>query len=162
MSITITCYEPLIGSPAEALWREGEASYVEAGFGRHGEVTAPPADLIGWCVLVEGEPAALQVRRLLPDLAEAQSLLTWVRPVSRRRGIDALLRQHVDADLLARGFSQVRSWLVAADRPGRFSYSETDARRRGAKVGEQVLHLVGRPVRYDEYLRSLSAGPATP
>jgi hypothetical protein len=42
-------YGPLAASPAEALWREGEASYVEAGLARHGTVTAPPPDLVGWC-----------------------------------------------------------------------------------------------------------------
>jgi hypothetical protein len=57
-------YGPLAASPAEALWREGEASYVEAGLARHGVVTAPPPNLIGLCSVVKGELAGLQARRL--------------------------------------------------------------------------------------------------
>jgi hypothetical protein len=101
MTILVQRYAPLAGSPAEVLWREGEASYVEAGLARHSAVTAPPPDLIGWCALVDGELAGLQACRLKPEIGEADGLLSWVRPGLRQRGVFAAIQEAVDADLVA-------------------------------------------------------------
>ena len=85
MTILVQRYAPLTGSPAEVLWREGEASYVEVGLARHAAVTAPPPDVIGWCAVVDGELAGLQACRLLPELGEAHGPLSRVRPAYRRQ-----------------------------------------------------------------------------
>ena len=98
MTILVQRYAPLAGSPAEALWREGEASYVEAGLARHAMVTAPPPDLVGWCAEIDGELAGLQACRLKPEIGEAHGLLSWVRPGFRQRGVFAAIQAAVDAD----------------------------------------------------------------
>ncbi len=157
MTLLVQRYAPLAGSPAEALWREGEASYVEAGLARHGAVTAPPPDLIGWSALVDGESAGLQACRLLPEVGEAHGLLSWVRPSFRQRGVFAAIQAKVDADLLAEGITTIRSWVV--DGPGAAAMAAAIIARGGAKVGEhQVVTAAGTTVSYHEYLRPLREG----
>ena len=154
MTIQVQRYAPLAGSPAEALWREGEASYVEAGLARHGAVTAPPPDLVGWCAEVDGELAGLQACRLKPEIGEAYGLLSWVRPSFRQRGVFAAIQAAVDADLLAVGIIALRSWVV--DGPGAAAMAAAISTRGGAKVSEQqVGTAAGATVAYHEYLRPL-------
>ncbi len=154
MSILVQRYAPLAGSPAEALWREGEASYVEAGLARHVTVTAPPPDLVGWCAMLDGELAGLQACRLKPEVGEAHGLLSWVRPGFRQRGVFAAIQAAVDADLLAAGVTAIRSWVV--DGPGAAAMAAAIIARGGAKVREQqVLTATGAMVGYHEFLRPL-------
>lgn len=155
MDIEIRRLEPLIGSEAEALWHEGEASYVEAGRARHSQVTAPPPDLIGWCAVIDGEPAGLQACRLLPDAGEAHGLLSWVRPAWRRQGVFAAIQCAVDADLLAAGLTHIRSWVVEG--PEAEAMAAAIIARGGAKVGEQLVTATEGEVLYHEYLRPLVA-----
>ncbi len=154
MTILVQRYTPLAGSPAEVLWREGEASYVEAGLARHAAVTAPPPDLISWCAEVDGELAGLQACRLKPESGEAHGLLSWVRPSFRQRGVFAAIQAAVDADLLAAGIIAIRSWVV--DGPGAAAMAAAITARGGAKVGApQVGTAAGATVTYHEYLRPL-------
>ncbi len=161
MSILVQRYAPLAGSPAETLWREGEASYVEAGLARHAVVTAPPPDLVGWCAEIEGELAGLQACRLLPEVGEAHGLLSWVRPGFRQRGVFAAIQAAVDADLVAAGITTIRSWVVGG--PGAAAMAAAIIARGGAKVGEQqVVTAAGTSVTYHEYLRPLVGLEARP
>jgi hypothetical protein len=161
MTILVQRYARLVGSPAEALWREGEASYVEAGLARHAVVTAPPLDLIGWCAVVDGELAGLQACRLKPEVGEAHGLLSWVRPGFRQRGVFAAIQVAVDADLVAAGITAIRSWVV--DGPAAAAMAAAIIARGGAKVGEQhVITAAGSVVTYHEYLRPLVAPEAMP
>ena len=154
MTILVQRYAPLAGSPAEALWREGEASYVEAGLARHITVTAPPPDLVGWCAEIEGELAGLQACRLLPEAGEAHGLLSWVRPSFRQRGLFAAIQAAVDAELLKQGFTSIRSWVV--DGPTAAAMAAAIIARGGAKVGERrVATAAGITVTYHEYRRPL-------
>jgi hypothetical protein len=157
MTILVQRYAPLAGSPAEALWREGEASYVEAGLARHAMVTAPPPDLVGWCAEIDGELAGLQACRLKPEIGEAHGLLSWVRPGFRQRGVFAAIQAAVDADLLAAGVTAIRSWVV--DGPGVAAMATAISARGGARVGEQqVITAAGTTVTYHEYLRPIREG----
>jgi hypothetical protein len=152
MTILVQRYAPLAGSPAEALWREGEASYVEAGLARHAAVTTPPPDLIGWCAEIDGELAGLQACRLKPQIGEADGLLSWVRPGIRKRGVFAAIQAAADADLLAAGVTAIRSWVV--DGPGAAEMAAAIIARGGAKVGEQhVVTAAGTAITYHEFLR---------
>jgi GNAT superfamily N-acetyltransferase len=154
MAITIECYTPLAGSPAEALWREGEASYVDAGRGRHAAVTAPPPDLVGWCAVLDGEMAGLQACRLKPEAGEAHGLLSWVRPAYRRRGVFAAIQAAVDRDLALQGLTAIRSWVVEG--PDAAAMAAAIITRGGAKVAERsVTTASGGNVTYHEYLRPL-------
>ncbi len=156
MTIVVQRYGPLAGSPAEALWREGEASYVKAGLARHGAVTAPPPDLVGWCAEIDGELAGLQACRLKPEIGEAHGLLSWVRPSFRQRGVFAAIQIAVDAGLLAAGISAIRSWVV--DGPGAAAMAAAIIARGGAKLGEQqMVTATGTTVTYHEFLRPLVA-----
>lgn len=154
MTILVQRYATLAGSSAETLWREGEASYVEAGLARHAAVTAPPPDLIGWCAVVDGELAGLQACRLKPEIGEAHGLLSWVRPGFRQRGVFAAIQAAVDADLLAAGVTAIRSWVV--DGPGAAAMAAAIIARGGSKVSEQqVGTATGTTATYYEYLRLL-------
>ena len=161
MTILVQRYAPLTGSPAEALWREGEASYVEAGLARHRVVTAPPPDLVGWCAEIDGELAGLQACRLKPEIGEAHGLLSWVRPGFRQRGVFAAIQAEVDTDLLAAGVTAIRSWVV--DGPGAAAMAAAICARGGAKVADQqVVTATGTTAAYHEYLRPLVAPEAKP
>jgi len=107
-------YAPLIGSPGEALWHEGEASYVLAGLVERDAVTRPPVDLVAWCAVVDGDHAGIQVCRVAPrgETGVAHGVLSWVRPAYRRRGIFAAIQEAVDAALLAQGVTAIRSWVI--------------------------------------------------
>jgi hypothetical protein len=154
MTILVQRYAPLAGSRAEALWREGEASYVEAGLARHAVVTAPPPDLIGWCAEIDGELAGLQACRLQPEIGEAHGLLSWVRPSFRQRGVFAAIQAKVDADLLAEGITAIRSWVV--DGPGVVAMAAAIIARGGSKVSEQqVVTAAGTTITYHQFLRPL-------
>jgi hypothetical protein len=161
MTIVVQSYGPLAGSPAEARWREGEASYGEAGLARHAVVTAPPPDLIGWCAVVDDELAGLQACRLKPEDSEAHGLLSWVRPGFRQRGVFAAIQAAVDADLVAAGVTAIRSWVV--DGPSAAAMAAAITARGGAKAGEQqVVTAAGTTVTYREYLRPLVSAGAMP
>lgn len=148
-------YAPLRGSAAEVLWREGEASYVEAGRGRHRAVTDAPLDAEGWCAWLDGEMAGIQVCRLKPEAREAHGILSWVRPAFRRRGVFGTIQQQVDADLLAEGLTHIRSWVVEG--PEADAMGAAIIARGGAKVAELPISAVSGPVLYHEYLRPLRA-----
>ena len=141
-------YAPLIGSPAEALWHEGEASYVLAGRAERSVVTRPPADLVAWCALLDGELVGIQACRLTPlgEAGIAHGVLSWVKPAYRRRGIFAAIQAAVDAALLAQGITAIRSWVVEG--PDADAMAAAIVVRGGVKVGER-----GQQV---EYLRPLS------
>lgn len=153
-------YEPLIGSLGEPLWLEGERSYVEAGRGLHAEVTRPPVDLIGWCAVAEGgELMGLQACRLGARgeaSTVAHGLLSWVRPAYRRRGVFAAIQAQVEEDLLARGITAIRSWVVEG--PDEAAMVAAILARGGMPAG--VLHhpIGGRAVRYSEFIRPIPGG----
>lgn len=154
MAIMIERYAPLAGSPAEALWREGEASYVEAGLAGHAAVTTPRWDVIGWCALLDGEMAGLQACRLKSEAGEAHGLLSWVRPAYRRRGVFAAIQAAVDADLAVQDLIAIRSWVVEG--PEAVAMAAAIVARGGTKVGERSVATVsGWIVTYHEYLRPL-------
>ncbi|NBW12656.1 MAG: hypothetical protein EBR82_31995 [Caulobacteraceae bacterium] len=157
MAFLVQRYAPLAGSPAEALWREGEASYVEVGLARHAVVTTPPPDMIGWCAEIDGELAGLQACRLKPEIAEAHGLLSWVRPGFRQRGVFAAIQVAVDAELVAAGITAIRSWVV--DGPTADAMAAAIIARGGAKVAEQqIATATGGSATYHEYLRPLVGG----
>jgi hypothetical protein len=149
--IQIARFAPMAGTPAEPLWIEGEASYVEAGRGLHARVTPPAPDLIGWVAMVGGAPAALQACRVTGG--EAGGLLSWCRPAYRRQGLFRAIQAQVDADLLDMGCAAIRSWVVPG--PDAAAMGAAIAARGGALVGQRTMRdgLV-----YDEWLRPLRRG----
>lgn len=150
-------FAPLIGSPGEMLWAEGEASYVLAGRAIRATVTRPPVDLVAWCAELEaGELGGIQACRLVTgEAGVAHGLLSWVRPAYRRRGVFAAIQAAVDAALLAEGIGFLRSWVVEG--PEEAAMAAAIEARGGARVGEVVHAIAGRRVRYAEFLRPLLA-----
>jgi hypothetical protein len=154
--ISITRVAPMAGTDAEPLWREGEASYVNAGLGRHVRVTYPPPDLVGWLARVDGEAAGLQACRLPVGLPEAHGMLSWVRPAHRGAGVFAAIQAAVDAELLAEGRTHIRSWVVAG--PEEAGMAAAIIARGGARIGVETIETEdGRSVRYAVFLRPLRA-----
>ena len=154
----IARYQPLYGSPGEALWAEGESSYVLAGRGQHEAVTRPAADLVGWCALSDtGAPIGIQVCRIAPDIDPgiAHGLLSWVQPQYRRHGVFAAIQAQVDADLLAQGITAIRSWVVEG--PAEDAMIAAILARGGQQVRAEMRTIRGAPVRYTEFLRPLVA-----
>lgn len=153
-------YEPLIGSPGEPLWLEGERSYVEAGRGFHQAVTRPPVDLVAWCAVADGgELVGIQACRIGARgeaATVAHGLLSWVRPAWRRRGVFGAIQAQVDADLLARGITAIRSWVVEG--PDETAMIAAILARGGMPAGVLLHPIGGRQVRYSEFIRPLSAG----
>jgi hypothetical protein len=153
MSILVQRYVPLAGSPAEALWREGEASYVEARLARHAVVSPPPPDLAGWCAEVDGQLAGLQACRLKPEIGEAYGLLSWVRPGYRQRGVFAAIQAAVDADLLAEGITAIRSWVVEGPAAAAMQASPDPVKLRQAiRAAQQRLVDLACGIRADREL----------
>jgi hypothetical protein len=153
-AMQIIHYAPLIGSAGEALWHEGEASYVLAGRAERNAVTRPPADLVAWCAVVDGEHAGIQVCRLAPlgEAGVAHGVLSWVGPAYRRRGVFAAIQAAVDAALLARGITAIRSSVVAG--PDADAMAAAIVARGGRKLGERERQV--------EYLRLLAPRPGSP
>lgn len=152
--ILVQCFDPLAGSPAEPLWHEGEASYVDDGRAMHSRVTPPPHDLLGWMATAYGAPAGLQACRIVG--AEAHGVLSWVRPAHRGAGVFRAIQRAVDADLAARGVTHIRSWVV--DGPEALGMAAAIVARGGAKVGERLVQAAAGPVTYHEYRRPLLLG----
>jgi hypothetical protein len=149
-------YAPLIGSPGEALWHEGEASYVLAGRAERRAVTRPPVDLVAWCAVVDNEHAGIQVCRLAPlnESGVAHGLLSWVKPAYRRRGVFAAIQAAVDAALLAQGMTAIRSWVVAG--PDADAMEAAIVARGGMRQTVAPRETVtGDQVQYVEFLRPL-------
>lgn len=138
-------------TPAETLWREGEASYVETGRASRAEVTAPPPDLIGWVAFVDGAPAALQACRVVGS--EAHGLLSWCRAAYRRQGLFRRIQGQVDRDLADMCVTAIRSWVV--DGPDAAAMAAAIETRGGVCVGERIVAGLSGAVRYAEYLRPL-------
>lgn len=157
-------FDPLAGSAGEALWREGEESYVLAGRTEARPVTAPPPGVLGWCAVAPGgEVAGLQACRLVaapghPPLPEgvAEGLLSWVRPAHRRRGVFRAIQAAVDADLLARGFVAIRSTVVGGGEEA--AMAAAIAARGGAPVERRTVAAPGGAVTSTVYLRPLTGG----
>jgi hypothetical protein len=94
----------------------------------------------------------MQVSCLKPEIGEGYGLLSWVRQGFRQYGVFAAIQPAVDADLLARAVTAIRSWGV--DGPGAEAMAAAIVARGGAKVGEQqVVTALGTIITCHEYLR---------
>jgi hypothetical protein len=140
------------GTAAEALWIEGEASYVLAGRASRAEVTAPPPDLIGWIAFCDGEPAAISACRIVGT--EAHALLSYCRPTFRRRGLFKELQAVRRADLRDINCTVMRSWVV--DGPDAHAMADAIMAHGGVLMGERMVAGLAGPVRYDEYSTDLT------
>ena len=85
--ITLEKYEPLQGSPGEALWFEGEQSYIDSGYSDRQQATRPPPDLVGYVALVDGVPASITAYRYLADGKRVIAPLSYTRPEYRQMGL---------------------------------------------------------------------------
>lgn len=151
MTVTVTQYCPMTGTPAEALWREGEASYVSTGRAARANVTYPHPDNIGWVGFVGGQPAGIQVCRIPPGASYAFGLLSWVRPEFRRHGVFRAVQTAVDTALLAMGINAIHSSVV--DGPDAEAMAAAIVARGGNEVGRRVVNAMSGPVTYIDFIR---------
>lgn len=152
-AITVSHYAPLLGSPGEALWLEGEASYVMDGRASRDVVTRPHPGIIAWCAEADGALAGIQACRLVPGETYAHGLLSYVRPQYRRCGIFRALQVATDAGLLALGCDRIRSLVVPGySAPAMAAAIET----RGGQVRSVVpVEALRGLEEYTEYERLL-------
>lgn len=151
--IEIRLLDPLRGSDAEPLWYEGEASYVEAGRGRHTVVTPPPKDLVAWVAYVDGQPVGLHAVRRKPEEQNLYGMLAWVKPEFRGLKLFNFMRRQMDIDSIGLGYQRLISEVVdGPESPGMRAAIENMG---GQKTGEVVVQTASGPVVYHQYSRPL-------
>jgi hypothetical protein len=116
MTITVECYQPIYGTPAELLWNDAWQSFLDRGLTDTTTVFPPPSIAEGWVGFVNGIPAGIQV--VLPLAIESgrvNQLLSWVHPEFRQQGVFSTINDVVDVSLKARGYKFYISWVIAGE-----------------------------------------------
>jgi len=151
-TITVTRFQPMRGTDAEALWLEGEASYVNRGKAGRTFVTPPHPENIGWVGYVDGAPAGIQVCRTFAGADHTWGLLSWTRREFRRLGVFRAIQIQVEIDLLASGISAIQSSVVEGE-DAEATVAAIVA-RGGVSTGTRMVATATGPVVYEDFRRT--------